>query len=103
MPPLRRGEKLSRRRYVMTKVSRFVAITLATILFAASAVAGDTHPNFNDDLIPPNPHYILYQDCLAHEVGHQLVLLPFYSVFDNLEFKINGSDVILLSPVMPPN
>ncbi len=86
----------------MTKVSRFVTITLATILFAASAVAGDTHPNFNDDLIPPDPHYMLYQDWLAHEVRHQLVLLPFYSVFDNLEYKINGSEVTLLGQVTRP-
>ena len=86
----------------MTNVSRFVAITLATILFAASAVAGDTHPNFNDDLIPPDPHYMLYQDWLAHEVRHQLVVLPFYSVFDNLEYKINGSEVTLLGQVTRP-
>ena len=86
----------------MTKVSRFVTITLATILFAASAVAGDTHPNFNDDLIPPDPHYMLYQDWLAQEVRHQLVLLPFYSVFDNLEYKINGSEVTLLGQVKRP-
>ena len=86
----------------MTKVSRFVTITLATILFAASAVAGDAHPNFNDDLIPPDPHYMLYQDWLAHEVRHQLVLLPFYSVFDNLEYKINGSEVTLLGQVTRP-
>ena len=86
----------------MTKVSRFVTITLATILFAASAVAVDTHPNLNDDLIPPDPHYMLYQDWLAQEVRHQLVLLPFYSVFDNLEYKINGSEVTLLGQVTRP-
>ena len=86
----------------MTKVSRFVTITLATILFAASAVAGGTHSNFNDDLTPPDPHYMLYQDWLAHEVRHQLVLLPFYSVFDNLEYKINGSEVTLLGQVTRP-
>jgi hyperosmotically inducible periplasmic protein len=86
----------------MTKVSRFVAITLPAFLFAAAAIAADTHSNFNDDLIPPDPHYMLYQDWLEHEVRHQLVLLPFYSVFDNLEYKINGSEVTLLGQVTQP-
>ena len=86
----------------MTKVSRFVAVLLATSMFASAAIAADKHPNFNDDLIAPDPHYMLYEDWLAQEVRHQLVLLPFYSVFDNLEYKINGSEVILLGQVTRP-
>jgi hyperosmotically inducible periplasmic protein len=43
-----------------------------------------------------------YGDWLAQEVRHQLVMLPFYSVFDNLEYKVNGSDVTLLGQVTQP-
>ena len=43
-----------------------------------------------------------YEDWLTQEVRHQLVLLPFYSVFDNLEYKVNGSDVTLLGQVTQP-
>lgn len=85
----------------MTKVSRFVAVLFATSVFAAAAIAADAR-SINVDLTPPDPHYMLYQDWLAQEVHHQLVLLPFYSVFDNLEYKINGSEVTLLGQVTQP-
>jgi hyperosmotically inducible protein len=39
---------------------------------------------------------------LVKEVRHQLVLLPFYSVFDNLAFKVEGSKVTLLGQVVRP-
>ncbi len=34
---------------------------------------------------------------LAERVRHQLVTLPFYSLFDNLEFRIEGVDTVVLS------
>jgi hyperosmotically inducible protein len=40
---------------------------------------------------------------LVKEVRHQLVLLPYYSVFDNLAFKIEGSKVILIGQVVRPS
>ena len=39
---------------------------------------------------------------LIKEVRHQLVLLPYYSVFDNLAFKVEGSKVTLLGQVVRP-
>jgi hyperosmotically inducible periplasmic protein len=39
---------------------------------------------------------------LAQEVRHQLLLVPWYSVFDNLEFKVNGSEVTLLGQTVNP-
>jgi len=85
----------------MTKISRFVAAMLATSVFAIAAIAADARP-FNVDLTPPDPHYMLYQDWLSQEVHNQLVLLPFYSVFDNLEYKINDREVTLLGQVTQP-
>jgi hyperosmotically inducible periplasmic protein len=32
---------------------------------------------------------------LIKEVRHQLVLLPYYSVFDNLSYRVEGSKVVL--------
>jgi hyperosmotically inducible protein len=43
-----------------------------------------------------------YYGELTQEVRHQLVLLPFYSVFDNLEYKVDGSEVTLLGQVTLP-
>ena len=85
----------------MTKISRFVAAMLATSVFATAAIAADARP-VNVDLTPPDPHYMLYEDWLSQEVHNQLVLLPFYSVFDNLEYKINDREVTLLGQVTQP-
>jgi hyperosmotically inducible protein len=41
-----------------------------------------------------------YQAWLEKEVRHELVLLPLYSVFDNLEFKVDGDRVTLLGQVV---
>jgi hyperosmotically inducible protein len=42
------------------------------------------------------------QDNLRKEVRHQLLLLPYYSVFDNLMFKVDGDKVTLLGQVVRP-
>jgi hyperosmotically inducible protein len=39
---------------------------------------------------------------LIREVRHQLVLLPYYSVFDNLAFRVEGDTVILEGQVVRP-
>lgn len=43
-----------------------------------------------------------YQEKLIKEVRHQLVLLPWYSVFDNLAFKVEGDKVTLFGQVVRP-
>jgi hyperosmotically inducible periplasmic protein len=40
---------------------------------------------------------------LQKEVRHELVTLPFYDVFDNFEYKINGGTVTLMGQVTQPN
>jgi hyperosmotically inducible protein len=42
------------------------------------------------------------QQNMVKEIRHQLVLLPYYSVFDNLSFRLEGSKVILLGQVVRP-
>lgn len=39
---------------------------------------------------------------LVKEVRHQIVLLPYYSVFDNLAYKVDGDHVILEGQVTRP-
>jgi len=43
-----------------------------------------------------------YQERLAKEVRHQLVMLPWYSVFDNLAFRVDGDRVTLMGQVTRP-
>jgi hyperosmotically inducible periplasmic protein len=40
---------------------------------------------------------------LIKEVRHQLVLLPYYSVFDDLSYRVEGSKVILMGQLVRPS
>lgn len=52
-------------------------------LFAAIGVAADTH-------------------SLGRQVRHELVMLPYYSVFDNFTYQVDGSTVVLAGQVTRP-
>ncbi len=43
-----------------------------------------------------------YQSWLTEEVRHQLVTLPWYTVFDNLEYRVDGSEVTLFGQAVIP-
>jgi hyperosmotically inducible protein len=86
----------------MTKVSRLVTIILATFPLVAGSVAAHQQSDLSNALTPPDAHFMLYQDWLAEEVRHRLALLPFYSVFDNLECRVDGNTVTLLGQVTQP-
>ena len=42
------------------------------------------------------------QDRIVREVRHELVMLPYYSVFDNLAYKVDGYTVTLVGQVTKP-
>ncbi len=42
------------------------------------------------------------EERLKREVGHELRMLPYYTVFDNLEYRVNGYRVELLGQVTRP-
>lgn len=42
------------------------------------------------------------QDRLVREVRHELTMLPYYSVFDDLAFKVDGYTVTLFGAVVKP-
>ncbi len=42
------------------------------------------------------------QDRIVHEVRHELVMLPYYGVFDNLAYNVNGGVVTLYGQVTNP-
>jgi hyperosmotically inducible protein len=39
---------------------------------------------------------------IEREVRHELVMLPYYSVFDNLSFRVDGGNVTLMGQVTRP-
>jgi osmotically-inducible protein OsmY len=42
------------------------------------------------------------QDRITREVRHELVMLPYYGVFDNLAYSVNGGTVTLIGQVTNP-
>ena len=44
----------------------------------------------------------LSQDKITREVRHELVMLPYYGVFDNLAYRVDGSKVTLFGQVTRP-
>ena len=73
-------------------MSRFTNAIAITLISAISLCGFPTAAQQSE----PKP------TSLANEVRHQLVLLPYYSVFDNLAFRVEGSKVILLGQVVRP-
>jgi hyperosmotically inducible protein len=74
------------------KFSRmFAALALATLAIATySAKAATTHDQVVD------------QQRIEKQVRHSLVTLPWYGVFDDLQYAVNGSEVVLSGEVVQP-
>ena len=71
----------------------------ATIAVTTPAVRASTTPQEQHQ--PKDSDRI--QQRLEREVRHELVMLPFFSVFDNLAFKVDGDNVTLLGEVTRPS
>jgi hyperosmotically inducible protein len=68
-----------------------IALALVTLMVGAyTASAATTRDQITD------------QQRLSKEVRHALVMLPWYGVFDNLEYTMNGSEVVLSGQVVQP-
>ncbi len=65
------------------------------LLLAAAALGG---PAFSDTR--PIPHKARAR--LEREVRHQLLMLPYYGVFDNLAFRVDGYHIALFGQVTRP-
>ena len=71
----------------------FLAASMA--LISGACLAQESPSNV---VRSPNSNQI----WLAQEVRHQLLNVPWYSVFDNLAFQVNGSEVTLLGQTSNP-
>jgi hypothetical protein len=52
--------------------------------------------------VPPERGTQNYEQWLTREVGHQLIQVPWLSVFDNLQYSVKGSEVTLSGQVWQP-
>ncbi len=75
---------------------RIVRIACVIALLAVTAVAQNQSAQ-RQELGGTNP-----SDRIAREVRHELLLLPYYSLFDDLEYSVNGYDVTLSGAVTQP-
>jgi hyperosmotically inducible protein len=75
-----------------------------TILIATAALAlgvafgAAKDPKHNDVFIPGDQN----ENHIAQEVRHQLVMLPYYGIFDDIAFRVEGGKVTLLGQVTRP-
>jgi len=83
-----------------TILADFLSVVVALIGVLTSGSALGAAPRANT---PPPRDSAQYQEWLTKQVRHRLVLLPFYSVFDNLEYRIAGDKVVLLGQVVRPS
>lgn len=70
------------------------------LLVAAATLFSLATPNFaqNRDQLSPKG-----QERIIREVRHELLMLPYFGVFDNIAFKAEGPNVTLLGQVVRPS
>ena len=76
---------------------------LASLLFLSLSVvpsvyAAQQNKQHEDAFVPGTAD----EGRIAKEVRHQLVMLPYYGIFDDLAFRVNGGTVTLLGSVTRP-
>jgi hyperosmotically inducible protein len=79
----------------MRKASVWAAALVLGTVFSGIPVI--SHAQSNKQQTEPKS-----RQNLIREVRHQLVLLPYYSVFDNLSFRVEGDTIILEGQVVRP-
>ncbi len=71
---------------------------LVLVLAAVPASGQKGSADRNNALYPGS----VGQDRISREVRHELVMLPYYGVFDNLAYSVNGGTVTLYGQVTRP-
>jgi BON domain len=73
-------------------------VGIASIALLASALAMGQQNQQPGQIFAPGP---ANEPQLAQQVRHALLMLPYYSIFDDLSFSLNGS-VVTLQGACPP-
>jgi len=68
------------------------------LLLGSAASAAKRDKDHNDAFMPG----VRDESEIAKEVRHQLVTLPYYGVFDDLAFRVQGATVTLMGAVTRP-
>jgi hyperosmotically inducible periplasmic protein len=83
---------------IPTRFASMAVLAFALTLPAQQAQPGQTQQPHTGQVFTPAS---TEEDQLAKEVRHNLLMLPYYSIFDDLSFSLNGS-VVTLEGACPP-
>lgn len=72
-----------------------VCLLAAALMVPAFAKNDKKH---SDPFMPGDPN----ESRIARDVRHQLIMLPYYGIFDDLGFRVDGGTVTLLGEVVWP-
>jgi len=72
-------------------------LTLAVFLVVPSSFAQQHDKNHQDAFVPDTD-----ETEIVKHIRHELVMLPYYGIFDDLAFRMDGGSVILLGAVVRP-
>src|ERR1700722_606148 len=75
-------------------MKRQLWFAIVTVLLALSTLSVTQDRNQNSSRS---------QERITKEVRHELLMLPYFGVFDNIAFKVDGSAVTLLGQVVRPS
>ena len=73
-------------------------VVVVTAVLVFPALGADRDKNHNDAFVPGTAD----ENKIIKEVRHALVTLPYYGVFDDLAFRVDGGTVTLLGAVTQP-
>jgi hyperosmotically inducible protein len=79
-------------------IGRTTGLLAAVLLMFPAAFAAKSEKNHNDAFFGG----AVDESRIASQVRHQLLMLPYYGVFDDLAFRVDGTTVTLLGAVTRP-
>ena len=80
-------------------IRSILGVTALCVIVSAGTFARDKGAQ---GPVPPERGTQNYEKWLTREVGHELVQVPWLSVFDNLQYSVKGSEVTLSGQVTQP-
>jgi hyperosmotically inducible protein len=80
-------------------IQSIVIVSILCVIASAGTVAWGKG---SQGTAPPERGSQNYEKWLTREVGHQLIQVPWLSVFDNLQYSVNSSEVTLSGQVWQP-
>ena len=84
--------------YNQMRTNRLVSALALTALAMFPAICADKHDKNHQDAFVGDPN----ETEIAQHVRHELVMLPYYGIFDDLAFRVDGGTVTLLGAVVRP-